>query len=152
MEVLRLAEAEEEGTEASTGRDEAELDRGVERLLSFLPAADQVLHRPALRDALMNAQKSELRALQEAGDMISLPHFRPSPAKLREHLAAVEAFVARLGDRPCAVTVARSVVDGFCPMRCHCALEEGVLEILRRLFGDLDIMYGDELDQREQWP
>eukprot|EP00439_Symbiodinium_sp_Y106_P065671 s253_g10.t1 len=133
-------------------RGHQELERAMERLLGFLPVAQQALHRPALRDALVDARGSELRALQEAGDMISLPSFRPSTTELREQLKAVESFVARLGGRPCAVTVARSVTDGFCPMRCHCMLEAGVLEMLQRLFGEMDVMYGDELDAKQQQP
>ncbi|CAE7884620.1 unnamed protein product [Symbiodinium microadriaticum] len=143
-EVLRCAEA--------CPRGHQELERAMDRLLGFLPVAQQALHRPALRDALIDARGSELRALQEAGDMISLPSFRPSTTELREQLKAVESFVARLGGRPCAVTVARSVTDGFCPMRCHCMLEAGVLEMLQRLFGEMDVMYGDELDAKEQQP
>jgi len=135
--------------------DESEAEQLLQALGSSLPEQPRPALLADLRTALETAKDSELQQVLEAGDMVSLPLHPVQEAEVRERLAAFEAFLQRLcseaglGSRPRAVTIARSVVDGFCPMRWLCALEGGLLEVLRRCLGDLDVLYADELDTLE---
>lgn len=126
----------------------------VSSLGPFLLEARREELLKALRLALHEARLSEIQQLSEAGDMACLPLHAVTHQEIVERLAAFETFLVRLvgsaeSQRPALVTIARSVVDGFCPMRWHCALEQGVLEVLRRRFGDLETFYVDELDALE---
>merc|ERR1711920_318450 len=102
------------------------------------------------------ARESELQQILEASDMVTLPLHHAKEDEVAERLAAFEAFLgcicsdAGLGSQPRAVTIARSVVDGFCPMRWLCTLEQGVLDVLQRRLGLLDVFYSDELDVPER--
>ncbi|CAJ1396147.1 unnamed protein product [Effrenium voratum] len=126
--------------------EDAALESALVALSKFMPPEKQALG--ALRAALRRLRASERAALREAGPMAALPRRAALEPQLRQVLEEVEAFVARLG-RPRLVTLARSVVDGFCPMRWLCFLESGLLEALQRLFGQLEVIYSDELDARE---
>eukprot|EP00929_Paragymnodinium_shiwhaense_P068225 TRINITY_DN34277_c0_g1_i4.p1 TRINITY_DN34277_c0_g1~~TRINITY_DN34277_c0_g1_i4.p1 ORF type:complete len:188 (+),score=51.74 TRINITY_DN34277_c0_g1_i4:213-776(+) len=114
----------------------------------------------SLREALAAARPSELEAILAAGDMVTLPLQRESTLpEIEEKLEAFETFItaamrtggkaAGLAARPCAVTLARSVVDGFCPMRWCVHLEKRLLDILERLMGPLEVFYSDELELLE---
>lgn len=124
----------------------------VESLGAFLPEAARAKLLSDVHAALGDARALEVQELLEAGDMVTLPVHPTQEAELQERLSAFEDFVQRLcadsalGSKPAAVTIARSVVDGFCPMRWHSLLECGVLKVLGRLFGELDVLYSDELD------
>lgn len=107
-----------------------------------------------LREALAAARESELQQILEAGDMVTLPLHPGSDLEVKRRLAEFDVFVCRLIEDvargpPAVVTIARSVVDGFCPMRWHLALEGGVLEIVQRRLGPLQVVYSDELDALE---
>jgi len=123
----------------------------LEALGCFLPEDRREALLADLRVALRSARESELQQILEAGDMVTLPLHPATEGELKERLAAFKAFVSRLcsdrglGTRPSAVTIARSVVDGFCPMRWLCVLEQGVFEVLRECFDALDVVYADEL-------
>jgi len=125
----------------------------VEALGAFLPEARRAPLLAELRSALEDARLSELQEVSEAFDMVCLPLHPVTEAEVQERMAAFDDFLQRLcaESKPAAVTIARSVVDGFCPMRWHCMLEQGVLEVLRRRLGDLDIIYSDELDAMENF-
>ncbi|CAK0881737.1 unnamed protein product [Prorocentrum cordatum] len=136
---------------------DAEPDPELLRALGeLLPGDRRAELLEALGDALAEAGASELQQLLEAGDMVTLPLSRPSSEEeLAVPLADFERFLARLiaeppprgmGCSPAAVTVARSVVDGFCPMRWLCTLEAGVLGAVRRCVGEVQVIYSDELD------
>jgi len=130
-------------------------DALLEALGRFLPEGKRAALLADLRTVLESARDSELEQILEAGDMVTLPSHAVTEEEVGERLAAFQAFVNRLcsdaGLRsgPKAVTIARSVVDGFCPMRWLCPLERGVLEVLQQCFGALDIIYSDELDALE---
>jgi len=123
----------------------------------FLPEAQREDLIENLEEALSTARLSELQQILEAGDMVTLPLHPVTADEVEDRLAAFEIFLRRLcgceagglGSPPAVVTIARSVVDGFCPMRWHCALERGVLDALHRCLGPLDITYSDELDALE---
>jgi len=137
---------------ALAAEGEADPD-AVEALGALLPEAQRATLLADLRSALRDARLSELQEVVEAVDMVCLPLHPVTEAEVNERMAAFDDFLGRLcaESKPCAVTIARSVVDGFCPMRWHCMLEQGVLEILRRRFGALDIVYSDELDAMENF-
>jgi len=127
----------------------------VNSLAPFLPEDLRSGLLQDLKTAIHSASASELEQILEAGDMVTLPLHPVSDNEVVEQLAAAETFIERLstnsywGSRPAAVTIARSVVDGFCPMRWHLALEQGIMRILQNLFGNLDVVYADELDAHE---
>jgi len=134
--------------------DDAEADAdeiAIEAIGAFLPAEERETLLADLRSALDEAKDSELQEILEAVDMVTLPLHPVTEAEVRERLAAFDAFLGRIlpGGKPAVVTIARSVVDGFCPMRWHCMLEQGVLEVLRGRLGELEVLYADELDAME---
>uniref|UniRef100_A0A7S1W2N2 Uncharacterized protein n=1 Tax=Alexandrium catenella TaxID=2925 RepID=A0A7S1W2N2_ALECA len=151
--VLR-GSGERGGLDAAPAGD-GSLDTLLGAVGRFLPEDERVALLADLRTALGSARDSELQQILEAGDMVTLPLHAVTEEEIKERLAAFQAFVARLcsdaglGSRPGAVTIARSVVDGFCPMRWLCTLERGVLEVLQLCFGTLGILYSDELDALE---
>ena len=124
----------------------------------FLPADERQSLLSELQAALEEASELELKELLDAGDMVTLPlHAAPGgDEELLQRIAECGAFVAQLcrenGKGPAAVTVARSVVDGFCPMRWQGLLERALLEELGRQFGALDVLYSDELDSLDRPP
>jgi len=123
---------------------------------NFLPNHRREALLSDLQQALDSAQQSELQSIRDAKDMVTLPlHAVTQESDVDRKLELFEAFITHLssdecmGGRPSVVTIARSVVDGFCPMRWHCQLERGILDILQRCFNPLEVIYSDELDALE---
>lgn len=157
--LLKATLAEEGGEEGQGAEAEGEdlVGKPLDEVVSFLPSDQHEAAGAALADALQDARDSELQQLLEAGGMVSLPlHVISGEAEVTEGLKNLEDFLKRLStlgppfqSRPAVITVARSVVDGFCPMRWQGMLEAGVLEVLYRLYGELELLYFDELDLLE---
>jgi len=140
--------------EASDGPDGADTqsDALLDSLGTFLPAGRQESMLDDLQTALETARESELLEILKAGDMVSLPLQPVVRADVEARLASFDGFLEQLCKRfgpPAAVTIARSVVDGFCPMRWLCELESGTLDVLRRHLGEIQLIYSDELDSME---
>lgn len=141
--------------QAGESPDTSQRDKAIEALGSFLPEESRAILLEDLRKSVEEAHEVELSELVEAADMVTLPVHATEKAELQEKLEAFESFLERLcslnafGGKPSAVTIARSVVDGFCPMRWVCFLENSILDILRRQLGGIDIVYSDELDSIE---
>eukprot|EP00928_Gymnodinium_smaydae_P042873 TRINITY_DN28834_c1_g2_i1.p1 TRINITY_DN28834_c1_g2~~TRINITY_DN28834_c1_g2_i1.p1 ORF type:complete len:578 (-),score=103.60 TRINITY_DN28834_c1_g2_i1:42-1523(-) len=161
------ASASEGGSSEDCSDDEFMHRALLRTLVDLLPAERRSELLGALRAAIGDAHKHELQEIMEAGDMVTLPLHPTTNDEVTERLRAFEAFLSRLDaaasaaagaeaasrlGSPSVVTIARSVVDGFCPMRWHCALEQGVMDVLRRRYGDLHILYSDELDALESAP
>lgn len=160
------AEEDDEDGEVAAGEEPDPLEAALQAVGQLLPCDKKEALISNLREALLEARGSELQQLREAGDMVTLPLHPSSEGEIQARLAAFEAFVRDLcaafakeqspqqsgkiaAGKPAIVTVARSVVDGFCPMRWLCMLERGVLDILGKLFGDTEVIYFDELDAME---
>lgn len=162
-EITRDAARDDEGPDEEDveGEDDEEDEAArslLNELAAFFPpeAKETLLHD--LEAALLSAREGELREVLEAGDMVTLPLHRPSAESKEEvytRLSEFEAFLTRLvggdgfGTPPSVVTIARSVVDGFCPMRWLCELEQGVVAAIQRQLGAVEIAYSDELDLLE---
>lgn len=145
--------------EEANGNEEDDDEPDLQALLGdHLPEALRETVLESLAEALELARESELQQILEAGDMVTLPLKSATNDEVEQQIAGFEAFLWRLGthmdaghlgSKPVAVTIARSVVDGFCPMRWLCSLERGVLMVLERFLGGLDVVYSDELDALE---
>eukprot|EP00397_Hematodinium_sp_SG-2012_P065893 GEMP01097081.1.p1 GENE.GEMP01097081.1~~GEMP01097081.1.p1 ORF type:complete len:141 (+),score=30.65 GEMP01097081.1:145-567(+) len=103
---------------------------------------------PEDRDQLLTFQPSAvmMSRLAEAGDLIQLP-LTPTDAPdiIMQQFRALETF---LGNQPPPkmVTIARSVVDGYTPMRAAVQLEREILLLLERVYGSVDLLFSDELE------
>lgn len=151
-DAVARAQRGELAGDAAEDYDEVEL---VGLLGGHLPEARREALLDALSDALDAAMASELQQILEAGDMVTLPLHGATAEEVEQRLASFDAFLQRLvssgglGSKPVAVTIARSVVDGFCPMRWLCKLESSVLESVERHIGAIELVYSDELDALE---
>lgn len=132
----------------------------LEKLGEFLTEEEKEDILGALSEAIPAARPSELEAILDAGSMVTLPLHREETAEgIEAKLRSFKEFVAAtlregsaaagLDSKPCAVTIARSVVDGFCPMRWCVHLEAQLLDILEGLLGQLEVVYSDELELLE---
>lgn len=118
------------------------------------------VHLAALRQ--LNPTRRELSILAEAADMASLPQFIPGTGeeskffvhKIRPRIEEIRQFlqgdhsVPQRGStraRPSLVTIARSCADGFLPMRFALEVETEVLKMLGHVYGELEVVYGDEI-------
>ncbi|CAK9024858.1 5'-cyclic phosphodiesterase pde-4 [Durusdinium trenchii] len=137
------------GSFDKTALEERPWSSALERLGALLPSARREELVSLVRHALARAAPRELELLRAAEEMAALPFSSPTEEELLERLQRFEQFLRSLPGRPRLVTVARSVVDGFCPMRFLCRLETQLLEVLRRLYGSLEVVYSDELDAKE---
>lgn len=161
---LALGARDDKGSNCDSGEEDADDEADsvghslLNTLAAFLPTDSQESLIQGLEAALAAAREGELREVLEAGDMITLPLHRPTAdgkAEVYARLSNFEAFLTRLvgedglGAPPSAVTLARSVADGFCPMRWLCELEQGVVAAVQRQLGPVDIVYSDELDLLE---
>ncbi|CAK9024841.1 unnamed protein product [Durusdinium trenchii] len=116
------------GSFDKTALEERPWSSALERLGALLPSARREELVSLVRHALARAAPRELELLRAAEEMAALPFSSPTEEELLERLQRFEQFLRSLPGRPRLVTVARSVVDGFCPMRFLCRLETQLLE------------------------
>jgi len=73
-------------------------------------------------------------------DDTELPHHVSSHAEIQDHMLSVESFLKTL-NKPVIITIARSSEDDYCPVDQVDMIQELVLAMLKRLYGDLDCQH-----------
>ncbi|XP_064455104.1 UPF0489 protein C5orf22 homolog [Ornithodoros turicata] len=76
----------------------------------------------------------------------SLPHHPSSRKEMNSLLRSTERFLQRLPAPPTLVTVSRSAQDDYCPAEDVQYLQDSLLEMLQRLYGQLTVTLDYEQD------
>lgn len=78
----------------------------------------------------------------------ALPHHPSSRREMDALLRATRNFLQRLPAPPTLVTVSRSTEDDYCPREDVQFLQDSMLDLLREVYGELDVL----LDYEEEQP
>lgn len=68
-----------------------------------------------------------------------------NPYEMKRRLAVLEEVLKMQPRKPVLVTICRSLRDGYTDPRHWAQIESGILEILERLYGSLDLLYDPHL-------
>ncbi|CAD7965810.1 unnamed protein product [Amoebophrya sp. A25] len=127
-----------------------EFARDVEPVVSQVEAALRKIHLTSNSTGIganTSATSSALSSSREASSSTSQKHFPGSFSSTTSPSAVTESkSKALFQGAPASITIARSCADNFLPMRVACELEQRILEMLRSVYGDLEITYADEIE------